>query len=58
MPGDRPILTEHVDAQFGWLMEAWDDPDEAQALYPADSGLAVSAPLRHLLGAPEQPTNQ
>jgi hypothetical protein len=53
LPGDRPILTEHVDAQFGWLMEAWYDPGEARAVYPGDSGLAVSPALRRLLGAPE-----
>lgn len=52
LPGDRPILTEHVDAQFGWLMETWHDPGEARAMYPGDSGLAVSPALRRLLGAP------
>ncbi len=48
LPGDPPILTEHVDAQFGWMLEAHPDPTEWRARYPDDSGLDVSASLRAL----------
>jgi hypothetical protein len=46
--GDPPILTEHVDAQFGWMLEAHPDVAEWRARYPDDSGLDVSAALRSL----------
>jgi len=46
--GDPPILTEHVEAQFGWMLEAHPDPAEWRARYPDDSGLDVSAALRAL----------
>jgi hypothetical protein len=48
IPGDPPILTEHVDAQFGWLLEAHPDAAEWRERYPDDSGLDVSAALREL----------
>ena len=46
--GDPPILTEHVDAQFGWMLEAHPDASEWRARYPDDSGLEVSPALRQL----------
>jgi hypothetical protein len=46
--GDPPILTEHVDAQFGWMLETHPDAAEWRARYPDDSGLDVSAALRAL----------
>jgi hypothetical protein len=46
--GDPPILTEHVDAQFGWMLEAHPDVAEWRARYPDDSGLEVSPALREL----------
>ena len=46
--GDPPILTEHVDAQFGWMFEAHPDAAEWRARYPDDSGLEVSPALRKL----------
>jgi hypothetical protein len=46
--GDPPILTEHVDAQFGWMLEARADAAEWRAQYPNDSGLELSAALRAL----------
>ncbi|UYW27485.1 hypothetical protein OKC48_02810 [Methylorubrum extorquens] len=48
LPGDPPILTEHVDAQFGWMLEAHPDPAAWRAQYPDDSGLEVSPTLRKL----------
>ncbi len=48
LPGDPPILTEHVDAQFGWMLEAHPDAAEWRARYPDDSGLDVSAAVREL----------
>ena len=46
--GDPPILTEHVDAQFGWMLETHPDAAEWRARYPDDSGLEVSPGLRKL----------
>ena len=48
LPGDPPILTEHVNAQFGWMSEAHPDAAEWRARYPEDSGLTMSAALRQL----------
>lgn len=48
LPGDPPILTEHVDAQFGWMMEGHPDAAEWRARYPDDSGLDMSSALRRL----------
>lgn len=48
LPGDPPILTEHVDAQFGWMLETHPDAAEWRALYPEDSGLDFSSDLRKL----------
>jgi hypothetical protein len=48
LPGDPPILTEHVEAQFGWMMEAHPDVAEWRARYPDDSGLELSPALRGL----------
>ena len=48
LPGDPPILTEHVDAQFGWMLEAHPDPAEWRARYPDDSGLDIDAALRKI----------
>jgi hypothetical protein len=52
LPGDPPILTEHVDAQFGWMLEASPIQAEWRARYPDDSGLEMSPSLRRLHGAP------
>jgi hypothetical protein len=52
LPGDPPILTEHMEAQFGWLTEMYSEPDDERARYPDDSGLQVSAALRRLLATP------
>lgn len=46
LSGDPPILTEHVDAQFGWMLEAHPDVAEWRARYPEDSGLEMSPALR------------
>lgn len=46
--GDPPILTEHADAQFGWMVEVHPDAAEWRALYPDDSGLEISPALREL----------
>ena len=43
--GDVPIFTEHVSAQFGWMLEAAFDRGDSQRRYPEDSGLILSAPL-------------
>ncbi|WP_163989009.1 hypothetical protein [Pyxidicoccus caerfyrddinensis] len=48
--GDPPILTEHVDAQFGWMIEAPPVEGEWRARYPDDSGLDMSPSLRRLHG--------
>ena len=37
-----PILTEHVDAQFCWMLEAHPDQAERRARYLEDSGLGMS----------------
>ena len=42
--GNRPIFTEHVSSQFGWMMEISLGP-EAQERYPSDSGLEFSDEL-------------
>jgi hypothetical protein len=52
LPGDPPILTEHLDAQFAWMLEMHPDPDAERSRYPDDSGLHVSAQLRAMLGSP------
>ena len=46
--GDPPILTEHVDAQFGWMFEAHPEAKAWRAGYPDDCGLALSPALREL----------
>jgi hypothetical protein len=48
LPGDPPILTEHIDAQFGWMFEGFPEPAHWRARYPADSGLSMSDGLRRL----------
>jgi hypothetical protein len=48
LPGDPPILTEHVEAQFGWMIETHPDVAEWRARYPEDSGLNMSAELLRL----------
>jgi hypothetical protein len=53
LPGDPPILTEHMEAQFAWLTEMYRDPDIERARYPEDSGLHVSVALRRLLETPD-----
>jgi hypothetical protein len=40
--GDVPIFTEHVSAQFAWMLEAAFDRGEAQRRYPTDSGLVLA----------------
>jgi hypothetical protein len=52
LPGDPPILTEHLEAQFGWMLEASPVEAEWRARYPDDSGLDMSPSLRRLHGAP------
>ena len=42
--GNRPIFTEHVSSQFGWMMEISLGP-EAQERYPSDSRLEFSDEL-------------
>ena len=51
LPGDPPILTEHLEAQFGWMMEASPVEEEWRPRYPDDSGLDMSPSLRRLHGA-------
>jgi hypothetical protein len=51
LPGDPPILTEHMDAQFAWMLEMHPDPVDERSRYPADSGLQVSDALREVLAA-------
>jgi len=53
LPGDPPILTEHVDAQFDWMLEAHPDAVAWRAAYPDDSGLAFSPALRALHEPPD-----
>lgn len=43
--GDVPIFTEHVSAQFVWMLEGAFDRSDSQQRYPEDSGLVLSAPL-------------
>jgi hypothetical protein len=52
LPRDPPILTEHVEAQFGWMIEVYPDAAQWRAQYPRDSGLNISAALLRLLGRP------
>jgi len=47
-PGDPPIFTEYLPNQFSWMVEIFLGRREAQARFPADSGLQFSAPLRTL----------
>jgi hypothetical protein len=49
--GDPPILTEHVEAQFGWMIETHPVAAEWRALYPQHSGLNISPDLIRLLKA-------
>jgi hypothetical protein len=46
--GDRPIFTQHVRDQFGWLMELFPEEQASQSQYPADSGLDLSPELTEL----------
>jgi hypothetical protein len=48
LPADPPILTEHVEAQFSWMLEAHPDAAAWRAGYPRHSGLAFSPALRAL----------
>ena len=52
LPGDHPVLTEHLERQFTWMTEAFPDPQAARAAYPEVCGLKVSTALRQRLGAP------
>jgi hypothetical protein len=42
---DVPIFTEHVEAQFGWMLEINFEPRDAQQRYPQDSGMVLAAAL-------------
>ena len=53
LPNDPPILTEHMEAQFGWMLEAYPDVDVWRAKYPADSRLEFSASLLQLFEKPD-----
>jgi len=56
--GDVPIFTEHVSAQFAWMVEASYERRDSQRRYPEDSGLTLSPALEakcRSAGAP--PTN-
>lgn len=44
--GEMPIFTEHVSAQFAWMMEISFERSEAQQRYPEDSGLILSSELK------------
>jgi hypothetical protein len=48
---DPPILTEHVEAQFGWMIETYPDAAQWRAQFSRDSGLTMSAALLRLLGS-------
>ncbi len=54
LPHDPPILTEHMEAQFGWMLESYPDPDIWRAQYPQDSGLDFSPSLLRLFENPEK----
>ena len=43
--GDTPIFTEHVEAQFGWMLEGAYDRRDSQARYQDDSGLILAPAL-------------
>lgn len=43
--GEVPILTEHAEAQFGWMIEDSFDRQEAQGRYARDSGLRLAPAL-------------
>jgi hypothetical protein len=43
--GEVPIFTEHLEAQFGWMLEASFDRRESQQRYPADSGMILAPAL-------------
>ncbi|WP_405145501.1 hypothetical protein OG589_01715 [Sphaerisporangium sp. NBC_01403] len=47
IPGDHPIFTEHFPGQFSWMLEGSLDRRGAQSLFPASSGLELSADVRH-----------
>jgi hypothetical protein len=51
LPGDPPILTEHLERQWGWMVEATADAGAERSLYAVDSGLWLSPGLRDLLGS-------
>jgi hypothetical protein len=38
---ERPIFTEHVRDQFGWMVESYMLRREMQARYPASSGMVL-----------------
>jgi hypothetical protein len=43
--GDVPIFTEHVESQFGWMLEASFDRRDSQRRYPEDSGMILAAAI-------------
>jgi hypothetical protein len=43
--GEVPIFTEHVSAQFGWMLDAAFDRRDSQQRYAGDSGLILSPAL-------------
>jgi hypothetical protein len=51
LPRDPPILTEHVEAQFGWMIETYPEAAQWRAQFSRDSGLTMSAALLRLLGS-------
>lgn len=51
LPGDPPILTEHVDAQFSWMLEASPEAAVWRRRYPEHAGLSVSPELQALYDA-------
>jgi len=51
LPGDHPIFTEYLPDQFSWMLEIFLDRAEAQARFPADSGLWFSPALRAICEA-------
>ena len=43
--GEVPIFTEHLEAQFAWMIEASFERRESQQRYPEDSGLILAPAL-------------
>jgi hypothetical protein len=43
--GEVPIFTEHLSAQFSWMLEASFDRRESQQRYPEDSGMILAPAL-------------